>query len=352
MCKSSLHGFLEALPKCENHIHLEGALTPSMVFELAAKNNVSLPDTPVYQSPKTLAERYEHFESLDDFLAILSTNASVLITEDDFHQLAWSYFVTARTENVVHAEVSFDPQAHTSRGVEIHTVVRGFSSACRRAESELGISTRLTMGFMRDMPITSAEETLRSVQPYIEDGTIHGVGLDSSETGFPPEPFAEVFNRAKSCGLRRTAHAGEEGGVAYLKGALRSLPIERVDHGIRLVEDPDLMREVASKKTLLTICPLSNVRLNNVKSVESLPLQEFLQAGVQFSINSDDPAYFGGNILSNYCAAQEAFNLSIDEWKKIGLASINGSWAGNAKKEEILRQFNEVVNRFEQGDCA
>lgn len=352
MCNSSLHEFLKALPKCEHHVHLEGVLTPSTVFELAAKNKVTLPDKPMYQTPTALAERYEHFESLDDFLEVLSTNATVLVSEDDFHQLAWSYFVTAHADGVVHAEVSFDPQAHTSRGVDISSVVRGFSSACRRALMELGISTRLIMGFMRDMPIASAEETLRSVHTFIDDGTIHGVGLDSSETGFPPEPFEGVFDKAKQRGLRRTAHAGEEGGVQYLKGALASLQIERVDHGIRLVEDPALMRDVANKKTLLTICPLSNVRLNNVKSVESLPLREFLEAGVQFSINSDDPAYFEGSILSNYCAVQEAFDFHIDEWKQIGLAAINGSWADTSRKERILAQFSEIVSQYTQDNGA
>ncbi|KAJ1710845.1 hypothetical protein NYO67_6991 [Aspergillus flavus] len=209
-------------------------------------------------SPEALAARYDRFDNLDDFLNIHYANMSVLITEDDFYELAWSYVLAAHADGVHHAEVFFDPQSHTPR-------------------------------------------YLYSVNDFIRDGSIHGVGLDSSEVGFPPELFTDVFQKAKEVGLRRTAHGGEEGDVSYIKGALDSLDAERIDHGIRLVEDRGLLKEIAAKGTLLTICPLSNVYLCTIKSIASLLLREFLDSGLQFSLNSDDPAYFGGGILNNYC---------------------------------------------------
>ncbi|KAL1952823.1 hypothetical protein VTO42DRAFT_4128 [Malbranchea cinnamomea] len=352
MCKSPLHPFLHALPKCEHHIHVEGALTPSLVFSFAAKNHVQLPDQPIYRNPDALAARYRHFEDLHDFLKILKENLAVLVTEDDFHQLAWSYLVTAHSDGVRHVELSFDPQSHTSRGVDIGSVVEGISTACRRAERELDMSTRLIMCFLRDWPVSSAEDTLRSAHRFVQDGVVHGVGLDSSEVGFPPEPFEGVFRAAKESGLHRTAHAGEEGGVPYLKGTLASLGVERIDHGIRLAEDPGLLREISRKKILLTICPLSNMRLQQVESVGSLPLRNFLGAGVQFSLNSDDPAYFGGSVLGNYCAVQQAFDFNLDDWKRIAVAGIEGSWVSKERKEDILRQVNEVMAQFIQSNCT
>ncbi|KFY17091.1 hypothetical protein V491_05112 [Pseudogymnoascus sp. VKM F-3775] len=346
MCKSSLHQFLHALPKCEHHIHLEGALTPSLVFTLASKNHISLPDLPIYHSPETLAARYEKFDNLDDFLNIHYANMGVLITEDDFHQLAWSYFLAAHADGVYHAEVFFDPQSHTSRGIDIASVIKGYGSACDRAESELGMTTCLIMCFLRHLPVPSAEETLQSAQKFIHDGTIIGVGLDSSEVGFPPELFTEVFRSAEKAGLRRTAHGGEEGDTSYIKGALTALNVERIDHGIRLTEDPKLMKEIAAKGTLLTICPLSNVYLRTTKSIGSLPLREFLDAGVQFSLNSDDPAYFGGGVLNNYCAVQEAFDFGIDEWKTIAVAGIKGSWIDEQRKQDLVQRVNERVAQF------
>ncbi|KAJ6004646.1 adenosine deaminase [Penicillium herquei] len=346
MCKSALHSFLLSLPKCEHHIHLEGALTPELVFFLARKNNVALPDLPHYQSPEALAARYDRFDNLDDFLNIHYANMSVLITEDDFYELAWSYVLAAHADGVHHAEVFFDPQSHTSRDVPIASVTRGYKRAFDRAESEFGITSRLIMCFLRHLPVASAEATFDSANELIRDGSIHGVGLDSSEVGFPPELFTKVFQKAKEAGLRRTAHGGEEGDVSYIRGALESLSAERIDHGIRLAEDQELLKEIAAKGTLLTICPLSNVYLRTAKSVASLPLREFLDSGVQFSLNSDDPAYFGGGILKNYCAVQEAFDFSIDDWKTIAISGVRGSWIGDERKRLLLEKIADAVENF------
>ncbi|KAF7523649.1 hypothetical protein PCG10_006404 [Penicillium crustosum] len=346
MCKSPLHSFLLNLPKCEHHIHLEGALTPELVFLLAAKNNIALPDLPHYQNPEVLAARYEKFDNLDDFLNIHYANMSVLITEDDFFELAWSYILAAHADGVHHAEVFFDPQSHTPRGIPIASVIRGYKRALDRAESELGVTSWLVMCFLRHLPVPSAEATFASAADFVQDGSIHGVGLDSSEVGFPPELFTNVFGKAKEMGLRRTAHGGEEGDVTYIKGAIDHLHAERIDHGIRLIEDQVLLREIAAKGTLLTICPLSNVYLRTAKSVGSLPLRKFLDLGVQFSINSDDPAYFGGGILNNYCAVQEAFDFSIDDWKTIAISAVCGSWIADERKGVLLGKIEDVVERF------
>ncbi|KAJ5281443.1 adenosine deaminase [Penicillium angulare] len=346
MCQSPLHPFLLNLPKCEHHIHLEGALTPELVFSLAKKNNVTLPDLPHYKSSTSLTARYEQFDNLDDFLNIHYANMSVLITGNDFYELAWSYILAAHADGVHHAEVFFDPQSHTSRGIPVESVTRGYKRALDRAESELGVTFHLIMCFLRHLPVASAETTFDSANELIRDGLIHGVGLDSSEVGFPPELFTGVFQKAREVGLRRTAHGGEEGDVSYIKGALDSLHAERIDHGIRLVEDEELLRQVAIKGILLTICPLSNVYLHTAKSIASLPLRKFLDFGVQFSLNSDDPAYFGGGILNNYCAVQEAFNFSIDEWKTIAISGVRGSWISDERKRVLIGKIDDTVSSF------
>ncbi|TPX09409.1 uncharacterized protein E0L32_009453 [Thyridium curvatum] len=362
MCKSPLHQFLAELPKCEHHLHLEGCLTPALVFKLAAKNGVALPspeDDPAYASPESLAAHYDNFGSLEDFLQCYYRGLRVLVAEADFELLAWEYFVTAAEHGVRHAEVFFDPQSHTERGVAFDTVVRGFKAACDRARRELGITTRLIMCFLRHLPPASAAETLASaVEGGHLDGdgdhhdddnearrTITGFGLDSSEVGFRPELFADVYREAERRGVRRTAHGGEEGDPTYISGALDGLRAERIDHGVRLVEDPALLRRVVEEEILLTVCPLSNVCLRVVEHVGQLPIREFLDAGVRFSINSDDPAYFGGYVLHNFCAVQQAFDFTIDEWRLIAENSIHGSWIGEKRRLELLSEVAEVVER-------
>lgn len=349
MCHSPLHPFLAAVPKCEHHMHLEGSLSPSLLFRLAAQNSIALPSPTVdasFSSPESLLDRYSRFTSLDDFLHYYFVGMSVLRKAEDFEALAWEYFVRAKADGVLHAEVFFDPQAHTGRGVAYETVREGFKAACRRAEQELGISTLLILCFLRHLPVKSAEETFETAKEDLKNGVLAGIGLDSSEKDFPPELFRTVYASAKEAGIRRTAHAGEEGPASYVRGAISSLNIQRIDHGIRLAEDEALMAEVAKKKMLVTLCPLSNVRLRCVKSVEDLPIRKFLDAGLSFSINSDDPAYFGGYVLDNFCSVQEAFTLTVPEWVRISKAGIEGSWCAEERKVELLERLDRVVKQY------
>lgn len=346
MCRSPLHPFLEVLPKCEHHIHLEGSLSPSLLFILAARNGISLPtDDPVFASPSALLTRYTTFASLDDFLHYYFIGMSVLIHPADFELLAWEYFLRAKQDGVVHAEVFFDPQAHTGRGVKYSTVVDGFSRACRRAETELGMSTGLILCFLRHLPVIEAEKTFKQAHSSgdFENGLLTGVGLDSSEVGFPPGLFESVYGMAGETRTRRTAHAGEEGGPEMVREAISKLGIERIDHGIRMATDELLMEEVAEKRMLVTVCPLSNVRLKCVKHVGELPIRKFMKNGVRFSLNSDDPAYFGGYILDNYCAVQDSFGLTMSEWEQIAGNAIEGSWCNEERKQEMMKLLEDVV---------
>lgn len=355
MCQSPLHEFLAELPKCEHHLHLEGCLSPSLTFKLAAKNNIKLPskeEKPEYESVETLEKRYEHFDNLQDFLDCYYLALDAVITKEDFEMLGWEYFTTAHADGVKHAEVFFDPQSHTDRGIAFETVVAGFNAACERAEKELGITSRLIMCFLRHLPASSAAKTMQSAidggyfkEQDDKERTIAALGLDSSEVGFRPELFQEQYEQGKQLGLHRTAHGGEEGDPTYISGALDSLHCERIDHGIRLTEDPQLLARIVKEQILLTVCPLSNVCLQAVKEVGGVPIRKFLQEGVKFSINSDDPAYFGGYILKNYCAVQKAFDLTKDDWKVIVQNSINGSWIGQQRKDELLAMLEECLRK-------
>jgi len=349
MCKSSLHPFLAALPKCEHHVHLEGTLSPAFEFELAKRNNITLPqDDPAFASPETLLERYSHFTSLDDFLHYYFIGMEVLLTTEDFEELAMAYFKKAAADGVLHAEVFFDPEAHTSRGVAYETVVKGFKTACQSAEKELGITTKLIVCVLRHFPVHSAKETFDTALAagHFADGTLAGLGMSSTELDKPPANWKEIFQAAEKAGIRRTAHAAEEGPAQYIADALDILHVERIDHGRRLVEDPALMKRVADEGIMLTLCPISNVCLKGVPSMKDMPIQKFLDAGVRFSINSDDPAYFGGYILDNYCAVQEAFQLGLDEWKLIVSNSIEGSWCDEGRKAELRKALDQCIAKF------
>ena len=279
---------------------------------------------------------------------------NVLVSESDFEMLAWEYFTTAARDGVKHAEVFFDPQSHTDRGVAFESVVKGFEAARVRAEKELGMSSCLIMCFLRHLPVAAAKETMKmaveggyfDVKEEGKGRVIIGLGLDSSEVGFRPELFEEMYAEGGKLGLRRTAHGGEEGDPSYISGALDTLRVERIDHGIRLTEDPQLLQRVVKEEVLLTVCPLSNVCLQAVKHVGEVPIKTFLEAGVRFSINSDDPAYFGGYILNNYCAVQEAFGLSMEEWGTIARNSIHGSWIGEERKSEMLAMLDTCMSMY------
>ena len=350
MCRSPLHPLLQRLPKCEHHIHLEGALTPALLFSLATRNNIPLPqDDPAFASAEALIARYERFTSLDDFLHYYYIGMSVLVVPEDFEALAWDYFQRASADGVRHIEAFFDPQAHVSRGVSYPAVVAGFSAARERAARELGVSTMLTCCFLRHLPVDDSVTLLQSdeVQASFTSGAVAGIGVDSSEVPFPPHKFKALYEHAQARGLRRTAHAGEEGPASYIAEAIDVLGVERIDHGIHLADDAALVRRVADLGLLLTVCPLSNVRLRCVPSITNLPLQTFLDAGVSFSLNSDDPAYFG-YIGECYCAVQEAFNLAVKDWESICRVSIEKSWCDQQRKDELLAELRTVTNDWEK----
>ncbi|MCJ1369321.1 adenine deaminase [Loxospora ochrophaea] len=370
MCKSPLHPLLASLPKCEHHIHLEGALTPSLLFALSARNSIPLPSPttdPAFTSPTTLLARYTHFASLDDFLSYYYASLAVLLHAQDFTDLAWSYFTTAHAQGVVHAEVFFDPQAHTARGVPFATVLTGYAAACDRARHELGLSVELILCFLRHLPVADSlacfEEArtsgaftaprTSSLLPPDSNNTaeprpaVIGIGLDSSELAFPPSLFAPLYTAARAHHLQLTAHAGEEGPASYVRSALADLQVSRIDHGVRIADDASLLSEIARRRILVTLCPLSNVRLQVVGAVNELPVRTFLDAGVRFSVNSDDPAYFGGYVLENWCAVQEAFGLSVAEWRGIAEAGVQGSWCGEGRKGEVMREIGRVVGEWE-----
>jgi adenosine deaminase len=341
-----MHQFLLELPKCEHHLHIEGSLSPSLLFRLAETNKITLPNPEhdkSFTSHETLEARYERFTSLSDFLHYYYLGMSVLITSSDFESLAYEYFAKAHKDGVHHAEVFFDPQAHTERGIAYNTVVSGLVAGQVRAEKDFGLTSKLILCFLRHLSAEQAGDTFEEATAlgHFSDGTIAGIGLDSAEVGNPPEIFRETYESAAAAGIRRTAHAGEEGDTTYISKALDICTTERIDHGIRLVEDEKLMKRVAKDKTMLTVCPLSNVRLRCVTRVGELPIRKFLDEGVRFSINSDDPAYFGGYILDNYCAVQESFDLSLQDWKFIAMGSIEGSWCDDERKKDLLAKVEE-----------
>ncbi|MGW2847990.1 adenosine deaminase, partial [Streptomyces sp. NPDC001274] len=287
------------LPKAELHLHIEGTLEPELAFALAARNGVDLP----YADTEELRKAYL-FDDLQSFLDLYYALMAVLRTERDFEELADAYLARAATQGVRHAEIFFDPQAHTARGVPIGTVVEGLGRALERSEEKHGISTQLIMCFLRDESADSALETLEAARPHLH--RISAVGLDSAEVGHPPAKFREVFEAAAALGLRRVAHAGEEGPPAYIREALDVLGVERIDHGLRCMEDPELVERLVAERVPLTLCPLSNVRLRAIDVLEEHPLREMMAAGLLCTVNSDDPAYFGGYVGATRCSRSRA----------------------------------------------
>ncbi len=291
--RSHLLALLRAAPKAELHIHIEGSLEPELIFELARRNGIALP----YANVEALRAAYA-FTDLQSFLDVYYAGASVLITEHDFDAMAWAYFERAAHDNVVHCEIFFDPQTHTARGIDMGVVIRGLDRAARRAEAELGLSVRLILCFLRHLSEDDALATLEAALPY-RDKFI-GVGLDSSEMGHPPEKFERVFARARAQGLRLVAHAGEEGPPAYIWSALDTLRVERIDHGVRCLEDAELVARLARERVPLTVCPLSNVKLCVFADLGRHNLPALLDAKLCVTVNSDDPAYFGGYLNDNF----------------------------------------------------
>lgn len=293
-------------PKAELHLHIEGTLEPEMLFELAARNQVTIP----YPTIASLRNAYQ-FNCLQDFLDLYYAGASVLLTEQDFYDLTWAYFLRCKENNIVHAEIMFDPQTHTERGVSFETVIHGIQKAREQAEKDLGISSFLIMSYLRHLSEEDAMRTLHTSLPYKQ--YIKAVGLDSSERGNPPSKFENVFRASAKEGYVLLAHAGEEGPAEYIWEALQKLHVSRIDHGNNCLSDPTLVQYLTEHDIALTVCPLSNVALAVVKDIEDHPLKKMLDRGLRVTVNSDDPAYFGGYLNDNYIAIAESLNLTKSE---------------------------------------
>jgi len=334
--RSALPGLLARAPKAELHMHIEGSLEPELIFALAARNGVALP----YASVEALREAYA-FTNLQSFLDIYYAGASVLLQEQDFYDMAWAYFEKAARDNVVHTELFFDPQTHTARGVSIGTVITGLSRACVDAQQRLNVSAALILCFLRHLSEDEALTTLEQALPWREHFV--GVGLDSSERGHPPSKFQRVFARAAELGLHLVAHAGEEGPPAYIEEALDLLRVERIDHGVRAIESPALMARLAKERMPLTVCPLSNVKLCVVNDLAAHPLPQLLDAGLAVTINSDDPAYFGGYINDNLLALFDALpQWGAREAYQLLRNSLESSFADVEQKRGWIRKLDAV----------
>jgi adenosine deaminase len=332
--RERLPALLRTMPKAELHIHIEGSLEPELIFKLAQRNGVKL----AYPSVESLREAYA-FTDLQSFLDIYYAGASVLLKEQDFFDMTWAYLQRAAADNVVHAEIFFDPQTHTARGVPIEVVIRGLHHACQRAHQELRISTRLILCFLRHLSEDEALATLEAALPWRE--YFIGVGLDSSERGHPPQKFARVFARARELGLHVVAHAGEEGPPDYIRSALDVLKVERIDHGVRCAEDPALVARLVHERVPLTVCPLSNVKLRVFNTLADHNLPALLDAGLCATVNSDDPAYFGGYINQNFVETFAALPQlgALQAWQ-LARNSFEASFVGAQQKAHWMRELD------------
>jgi adenine deaminase len=324
------------LPKCELHIHVEGSLEPGLMFALARRNGIRLP----YASVEAVRQAYR-FRNLQDFLDIYYQGMSVLITEQDFYDLAFAYLARAHADNVRHVEMFFDPQGHTSRGIPFAIVLEGLSRAIDDAAQKLGVKASLIMCFLRHLDAADAERTLDAALPF--KNRIAGVGLDSSEKGNPPGKFKRVFERAREAGFFLTAHAGEEGPPSYVWEALDVLGVARIDHGVRSMEDEPLVDRLARERVPLTVCPLSNVRLRVVEDLAHHPLRRMLDKGLVATVNSDDPAYFGGYVQENYRASAQALRLGRDEVATLVRNGVAASLMPKSEKTALLAEVDRVV---------
>ena len=310
MNKKAFKKWVENVPKVELHLHIEGSLEPELMMTLAEKHQVALP----YQSIQEVQQAYD-FDDLQSFLDLYYLGASVLLDEDDFYQLMWRYLCKCRDDNVVHVEIMFDPQTHTDRGVGFDIFMPGFKRAIKQAQQEWGQSCLLIMSFLRHLSEQSAIDTLTAAEPYLTD--ISAVGLDSSEMGNPPEKFSKVFQLAKNLGLKRVAHAGEEGPPAYIWGAINTLDVHRVDHGVRSIEDPYLIEYLIKSQHPLTVCPLSNTKLKVFEHMQHHNILQLLDLGLLVTVNADDPSYFGGYLNDNYHALIEHLPISQDQLRQL-----------------------------------
>jgi len=333
-----MEAYLRDIPKAELHMHVEGSLEPELMFELARRNGVTLP----YSSVEAVRRAYV-FDGLQSFLDIYYAGCRVLLREQDFYDLTWAYLARVAAQGVRHAEVFFDPQTHTDRGLPFETVITGIRRALLDGRQKLGVSTKLILCFLRHLSAEAAMETLRQALPYKD--WIVAVGLDSSEMGYPPERFRAVFDIARDEGFLAVAHAGEEGPPEYIWQALDLLKVSRIDHGVRCVEDARLVKRLAAEQVPLTVCPLSNVKLRVFHSLAQHNLKKLLDLGLCVTVNSDDPAYLGGYILDNFQAAQAELSLSRDDIHRLARNSFQASFLGPEEKRGFIRELDQFIGR-------
>ena len=330
--------FINNIPKAELHLHIEGSFEPELMFAIAKRNGISLK----YKSVDDLKKEYS-FNNLQEFLDIYYEGAGVLIHEQDFYDLTWAYLEKAHAQNIVHTEIFFDPQTHTERGIEFSTVINGIQKALDDGRKKLGISSEIIMCFLRHLDESEAIKTLEQALPYKEQ--IIAVGLDSSEVGHPPEKFELVFEMAIKEGFLTVAHAGEEGPTEYIWNSMKLLKVARIDHGIRAIEDDELMKQLETTQMPLTVCPLSNLKLRAVKKMEDLPVKTFLDNNIMATINSDDPAFFGGYINENYQAAADALNLTKEDIAQLATNSFKASFLDNETKQMYIAAVKEYYEK-------
>lgn len=328
------------MPKAELHLHIEGTLEPDLVFAMARRNDVVMS----FSTEEALRAAYR-FDDLQSFLDLYYACAGVLRTEQDFYDMTMAYLRRARADGVVHAEIFFDPQTHTARGIPFGTVIRGLRRGLEDGSRILGISSRLILCFLRHLSQAEAFATLEAAQPFLEQ--IDGFGLDSSERGNPPAKFADVFACCRELGLPVVAHAGEEGPAEYVRDALDILKVDRIDHGVRAMDDPALITRLVQERVPLTVCPLSNVQLRVFRTMTAHNLPAMLQAGVRVTVNSDDPAYFGGYMNDNIRAVQAAFDLSASDWYQLARNSFEASWANDIQRASWIKGLDDYFS--EQG---
>ena len=333
---TDLAKFIAGLPKAELHLHLEGSLEPELMFELAQRNGVEIP----FKSVEEVRAAYS-FSNLQDFLDIYYQGANVLQTERDFYDLTWAYLTRVKADGARHVEVFFDPQTHTDRGIRFEVVANGILDALADGERKLGVTWKLIMCFLRHLDEASAFTTLEAAEPFL--GRISGVGLDSGEKGNPPSKFARVFEAARDKGLLLVAHAGEEGPAPYVWEALDILDVDRIDHGNRSLDDSDLVQRLVEDEMTLTVCPLSNLKLCVVNDMKQHPLKKMLNLGLRATVNSDDPAYFGGYLNDNFLAAATALNLSKAELVTLARNSFLGSFLTDAEVKPHLDAIEAYV---------
>lgn len=331
--------FINKIPKAELHLHIEGTLEPKLMFQLAKRNNIKLE----YNSIEEIKDAY-NFTNLQSFLDIYYNGAKVLIEEEDFYDLTYEYLKKCKENSIIHTEIFFDPQTHTSRNIDFATVLKGITRALEDGKNKLKISSNLIMCFLRHLSQEDAFKTLEQACKF--KSKIIGIGLDSSELGNPPKKFKEVYNKAKKEGFKLVAHAGEEASYKYINDALDILNVNRVDHGVQAVQNEDLMKRLKKDQTALTVCPLSNTKLKVFKNMSEHTIKKMLDYGLNVTVNSDDPAYFGGYINDNFHAITQSLDLTKEDIIRLVKNSFNSSFISKEQKQQYLNQVDEFISNY------